>query len=323
MTNQDNKDNRAADTPEWIVCTLFEGDYHFGLAALINSLVSNGFQGCIAVGYRGSLPPWTNQLTFLGSNGDYTVCPGVRLTFILLDTPLHFANFKPAFMQHLLHDHPACKCIWYFDPDIVIRCSWSFYVRWVQHGIALCEDVNGTLPENHPLRCNWIELASASGLENPAPLREYYNSGFIGVPASCTGFLEIWQAAMRIAESEGFNPCTFTIESWTRSDPFFRGDQDALNIAAMYSRYPLTTIGPEGMDFAPGGFTMFHAVASPKPWRKNMLLSALGGFPPSASDKAFLAHSSSPIRSYSTIQLIVRRLSCNVGALMGRFYHRF
>ena len=308
------------DPEEWIVCTLFEGDYHFGLAALINSLVRNEFQGCISAGYRGPLPPWINQLKLSGCEGSYDVCSGVRIKFILLETPMHFTNFKPEFMLQLIHDQPGCKYIWYFDPDIVTRCSWSFYVQWVKYGVALCEDINGVMPQNHPIRFRWIELVSTLGLENPLPLCTYYNGGFIGLPVSCSGFLDRWEDVLRIAESEGLDMRAFG--TGNRTDPFFRGDQDALNIAAMYSRYPLTTIGPDGMDFVSGGITMFHAIASPKPWRKHMMLSALRGFPPSASDKAFLAHSKYPIRSYSRLRLAAKRLSCSFGALIGRFYHR-
>jgi hypothetical protein len=28
----------------------------------------------------------------------------------------------------------------YFDPDITIKCRWSFFEEWVQNGLALVED---------------------------------------------------------------------------------------------------------------------------------------------------------------------------------------
>ncbi len=41
-----------------IICTLFEGRYHFGAAALVNSLYRAGYRGELYAGYKGELPFW-------------------------------------------------------------------------------------------------------------------------------------------------------------------------------------------------------------------------------------------------------------------------
>lgn len=45
------------DAPEEIIVCLYDGKYHFGLAALVNSLVRSNFKGLINTAYRDGLPP--------------------------------------------------------------------------------------------------------------------------------------------------------------------------------------------------------------------------------------------------------------------------
>jgi hypothetical protein len=243
------------------------------------------------------------------------------LVFVPLDTPMHFTNYKPQFMLDLLSDQARdCEYLWYFDPDIFIRCRWSFFEDWQQSGIALCQEiVNNILPADSPLRHKWIRVAASIGFVNPRPLNHYFNGGMVGVSAAHLSFLHLWRRFVEEAEKLGSDLKAFM--SGSREVPFLSADQDGLNAAAMYTEHPLTTMGPEAMGFVPSGFTMYHTVG-PKPWRGSLLLRALAGTPPSGADKFFFTQVTSPIRAYSPLRLRAKRLTCSVAALIGRFYRR-
>src|SRR5580658_3962956 len=129
------------------VCTLFEGDYHYGVGALINSLHRYGYQGFVEIGYRGDLPAWMhNSETTLKETS-------IKLHLHPLQTKWHLTNYKPHFLLELFAANPALDRIFYFDPDIVIKCSWDFYEYWVEPGVAMVEEiVNRGMAHNHPLR---------------------------------------------------------------------------------------------------------------------------------------------------------------------------
>src|SRR5579871_4710906 len=105
---------------EQVICSLFEGDYHFGLAALINSLVRNGFSGMFWIGYRGDLPPWISQLA-QRDDGLFQV-ENALLGFERVTGTRHFGQYKPEFLSSVIDRGIARKHIWYMDPDITIRC---------------------------------------------------------------------------------------------------------------------------------------------------------------------------------------------------------
>lgn len=303
------------------ICTLFEGDYHIGLAAFVNSLHQRGYAGTVWAGYRGALPPWIDQLEQTGDPGAYLVGGSIRLVFIPIQTGLHFANYKPTFMLELLAGQARdCSYLWYFDPDIFIKSSWSFFRNWQNGGIALCQEiVDNILPENAPLRHMWMEAGESLGLRSPRPLEHYYNSGMVGLPAEQAGFLETWKRLIEYAGKSGCDLREFI--PGNREHPFHVTDQDALNVAAMYSQCPLTTLGPQGMGFVPGTAEMYHTVGT-KPWRAKFVRRALTGFPPSSAQKYFFTQVSAPICAYSDLQLRFLRFSCSMAAFIGRFYGR-
>lgn len=305
---------------EEVICTLFEGDYHLGAAVLLNSIVRRGFRGLFWLGHRGSLPSWAAQLERT-EQGLYRVGEAL-LAFEAIGNPSHFTQFKPEFMRSLIDRGIATRHLWYFDPDITVRCEWEFFERWIQFGVCLCQDITmGTMPSNHPIRCEWMEAAKEIGWLEPASTQErYYNGGFVALSVDRREFLDTWLAAMKLANSAGVDP--HKLQDGTRANTFYSTDQDALNMAAMYSRSPLSAIGPEGMGFIRGGFTMYHTVGGKKPWRKKFLRAALGGDPPWSGDKHFLECADGPIHPYSAAQLKSLRRNANFGSLIGRFYRR-
>jgi len=305
------------------ICTLFEGDFHLGLAAFLNSLVRAGFAGTVWAGYRGALPPWVDQLKRVdqGQADEFRVADQMRVVFMKLSTNIHLTNYKPEFMLNLLANEARdSKYLWYFDPDIFVQASWSFFAEWQSNGIALCQEIaNNILPSDAPQRMSWIRDAASIGFKDPKPLHHYYNGGFAGVPKACSGFLEDWK---RLIEMAGSKDCDLMrMRHGSMEFAYYCMDQDALNIAAMYSKHPLSTLGPQGMGFVRGNVMMYHTVGD-KPWRGSLLLNALKGVPPSDGFKYYFTQVSSPIRAYSRSALARKKLACNIAAFMGRFYRR-
>lgn len=307
------------------ICTFCEGHYHYGLAALINSLYNNGFKGNIYAGYRGQLPFWSAERveTNLFGKGGFTlkVADGLDLHFILVNTDFNLTNYKPFFMINILENfEPDIEAVVYIDPDIVVKCDWNFFERWMSHGVALVHEIiNNDMPASHPIRKEWEKVIRKCNEQVVRSINSYINGGFCGVSRSNFEFIYLWAKIIEKAiENYNFKPTLFLQSE--RTHIFFAGDQDALNVTAMCSVSPISEIGPEGMDFIPGGWTMSHALGSPKPWNNNFILSVIKGRPPSLADKAYWANVQGPIiiHKYYNIKNLV--ISC--AAFIGRFYRR-
>lgn len=314
------------------VCTLYEGNYHLGVGALINSLVSNQFKGDIFVGYRGELPPWFRLYQYIHHDNwdevvvmqlsDYT-----KVYFVKPSTTAHFTNYKPQFLMDLSKDLCArYDAIAYFDPDIVVCRSWGYFEEWMQHGVALVhESVTNDMPPTHPLRKKWIKIAEEEGNEVHHQIHSYINGGFLALLLSHLSFLEIWQKFIDIGiEKYHFNSKDFMSKAshYARPYPFRALDQDSLNIAAMVYQHEISEAGPEAMGFAHGVVAMAHAVGTRKPWKKRYLINSLLGNSPSYADKAFWKFVNGEIVLFSKKELIRKKYSILISSFIGRFYKR-
>jgi hypothetical protein len=178
------------------------------------------------------------------------------------------------------------------------------------------------MPPTHPIRKEWEKVAAMIQKSVTRNLHSYINAGFFGVSKEGIEFLELYRDIMNVArahyhfEDSNFQ---FTVD---RSDIFYAKDQDALNIAAMCCECPISEMGPEAMDFTNGGFTMSHAVGSPKPWSKSFVSSALKGVPPSMAEKVYWANVTGPIVIYSASKIKSTLTWIKVAGLIGRFYKR-
>lgn len=322
----------APHTSGSAVCTLFEGHYHCGVGALANSLYRHGFRGVIWVGYRGRLPPWANTcqpVSGIPEAQDYVIDTDFRLRFVSIETPVFFANFKPHFMLSLWDRYrvPAER-LFYFDPDIVIKCRWSFFEEWVDSGVALCLDgAYAHMPATHPFRRQWATFAARQGLEVQRYPNAYYNSGFIGLCSKHRVLLEVWRTLIEALHVEGVNIGSFkNFEGYNigdRSHPFYVADQDMMNLSVMVTNVPLSVMGTDAMDFTGAGFTMSHAVDAPKPWKKNFLWVLLKrGQLPHLSDAEFLKYIDTPIPIYPLWRRRLKRLNYLASKALGTLYHR-
>ncbi|VWX62846.1 conserved hypothetical protein [Burkholderiales bacterium 8X] len=306
------------------LCTLFEGHYHHGVAALVNSLSAAGYQGIVWVGHRGPLPSWiTGHPGFDAGRSSLRVTPSLTLRAIALDPPVSLNYHKPSFMREVLEVHaPDADAIAYLDPDLVVKCGWhEVAARLAGDAIALVEDINCSLPPRHPKRLLWAEFFEARGECAARELGRYYNSGFVGVPRAQIGFLQHWQRICEIIAAHAGN----ALRQRKLGQPthlFHSTDEDALNYALTLCDARLDTAGPEAMDFAPGGHYLSHAVGAAKPWQGRHLRQALRGHPPGVAIQWFYRFADGPLRTLPVAVLAKRRLSLWLAAAVGRAWRR-
>ena len=316
-----------------VVCTLFELHYHFGVAALVNSLCSSGFKGNVYAGYRGPLPPWALAAVKLQPNGHslLEVTPDVRLIFIPVTTQAHLTNYKPDFMLQVEALAAAdTDALVYCDPDLLINIAWEYITDWISCGVAVCEDVNSPLPENHPTRVGWRRFFKPYGHELQFRSTSYANGGFIGMTWNYRKILPRWQEYMgHIAKLlgggnvVGIKGGQMLQGFYGFADCFHKTDQDALNaIIESFPDIPFSFLGQEAMAFRGGRSPLPHSLGNPKPWNRPYLRYALRGLPPGKVDKIYWEKVEGPLKPFSASHISSKRWQISIASFMGRVFRR-
>jgi hypothetical protein len=317
-----------------IVCTLFEGDYHYGVAGLVNSLYSCGYRGDIYAGYRGNIPEWAinaNKCSFgiYGEGRVLDIAEGSRLFFVQLNTKYHLTNYKPDFMLNLLeHVINDADAVFYLDPDICVTRKWHFFEDWSSCGVAVCEDINSPLPKNHPRRIGWRRYFKSFAYNLEFRFSEYVNGGFIGLRRENIEFLRLWSRMQEAMAEEigGLEVAKLTrgkaFSSKGFANCFDASDQDALNAAIEASIFPVSLIGKEAMGFKHGRACALHALGKGKPWQKSYLIGLLRGNSVRNVDKVFWQCVYGPLYPYSVFYVGLKKFALTIASLASRFYKR-
>lgn len=304
------------NAPNFTICTLFEGDYHHGVAALINSLKSSDFRGTIILGHKGEPPRWADQAQCLA--------PNIQVRLFRLDTPVMLSNYKPHFMLRVLQEfEPDCDGTAYIDPDIVFDASWSDLLTWLGRGVSVCSDnCFPNLEMHHILRKQWLEILRQDfGWNTPDSISStYFNAGFVSVRRLDIEFLKRWSFMMDRMHHYQVDIRAF--KQHNRFHAFQVPDQDAFNAVAMTLPETICSLGPEAMGFTPGMSVMWHAVDAPKPWRSYYLPELLkNGRGVGNAHRRYWHHCTGPLQSWSKPQIWLRKALMKLTILLSRFYH--
>ena len=305
-----------------VVCTLAEGHYFYGVAALVNSLVSSGFEGDFVVGFRGERPKWLDAFARDSTGNIYTITPSVQLRLIEVPGPWHLNNCKPHFIEDMLFKkYPDAELVYYFDTDIVIKHSWSSFAQWARSGVMLVLDPADThMSPHHVYRLAWKKLAAR---QNRA-CREftgYVNGGCIGIHRAYAHFASVWSGLMEELEHDGAD--MRKMKNATGKLEYARMDQDVLNATIMATDVPISLLGPEAMGMFPFvGEIIPHAMWHKKPWNWNYIIDALRGRPPSRTHRAYWEFVDGPIRPFGEFTLLRKRAQFNTGHLISLLHSR-
>lgn len=276
------------------VCTLAEGDLHVGVGVLLNSLMAAGYRGRLWVGNRGERPAWAAGATAAADGSWRWSVPGgaIDVMGVRLATPHHFTHHKPWWMQQVLAMDPGASGVVYADPDIVVKTDWDFVEDWVAGGLAVVTDILPEIGAGHPHRRAWAEMMAARGYPVRRWPERYVNGGWLGVTRERSPALAGWAELVEMM-AERAGPLT-DWRTGTRRKAFWSANQDGLNALLMTTDQPIAQLGPDAMDFAPGGWVLAHAIGE-KPWHTDYLRAAWNGSRPEVAHVRWWDYADTPV----------------------------
>lgn len=301
------------------VITIFEGHYHKGVAALVNSLYAHAYEGIIWVAYKGTLPPWAK----IDSNTE-----GIEKMIVRDNLMLHFVRFpanlflpyaKPNLLLDIFDKYmPTVENVFYLDCDIVVKCRFSYFEEWAKCGIALCEDIFSPFSSSHPQRLLWAKYFEKYNIVVKNKDNQYVNGGFIGLNRQAKSFLYTWKQVQELMLEDFKEISTLGVKDPTYL--FHKTDQDALNIAKDITEETLSIADPTAMDLSAGfGYVMSHAIGKNKPWQKNWLLQVIKyGQRPTMTDRLFMTHTASPINIYNNNERWRKQMHIKIASAVAR-----
>ena len=309
------------------VCTLFEGEYHYGVAVLTNSLFAAGYRGTVYAGFRGALPLWADGAVAVGDGRELQVADQLCIRFVRVSTDAHFTNYKPEFLQHLGLRNDGW---FYLDPDVVVCEAWRFFEEWISCGVALCEDVNSPMSENHPWRVGWRRFFAERGYDLGQQSGPYVNGGMVGISYGARDFARVWADMLRyVCEAIGGSdyagiPGRSALSDYTGfANCFSQPDQDALNAAMAASPTTVFSVmNQKAMGFLQGRAILPHAIGAAKPWARSYVREALVGRPPRTVDKKFWNYARGPVKAFNPSGVLSKRVALRLASGIGRIIKR-
>lgn len=315
------------------LAVLTDGGQDPGLAALINSLFRNGFEGTLWVG-------WRDGGACLFDRVPATVHRRMQIRLLELETERPLSSFKPEFLERVWElAGTSASSVSYLDCDIVLGCRWELIRAWLEGGLAIAEDLpQRTVGAAHPLRRAWRAFMEADGLPPVRELTGYFNSGFVGIPAEARPILPVWRRLVELIErTPGLAPAgprhylrgvrlsgvapDVAESTLAMMRAFLLEDQDALNMALMATSVPLAPMGPDAMGFTEAMHPIVvHALGQEKPWNARYLRRLIRhGAGPSLADDMWWLYSDRPIVADPSLTRGAQRASYVIAKVLRRY----